>query len=147
MRAILAALTAAVILAPVAALAGGAQTTRIETRPFYGATVTIEEGVRVFRPLPPHRHIIINPHGQAAVNLTIEDRKIVKRNYHYGVRGSSHDDSGYRGAPVYGTYGGYSDDGHRRGRHYGHRPGGHGPKFIRVRPPHGGGGKHGGGKH
>ena len=30
-----------------------AVTTRIETRPFYGATVTLEEGVRVFRPLPP----------------------------------------------------------------------------------------------
>jgi hypothetical protein len=28
-------------------------TTRIEPRPFYGATVSVEEGVRVFRPLPP----------------------------------------------------------------------------------------------
>jgi hypothetical protein len=28
-------------------------TTRIEPRPFYGATVSVEEDVRVFRPLPP----------------------------------------------------------------------------------------------
>ena len=36
-------------------------TTRIEPRPFYGATVTIEAGVRVFRPLPPHDQVIIDP--------------------------------------------------------------------------------------
>jgi hypothetical protein len=38
-----------------------AQTTRIETRPIYGATVTVEHGVRVYRPVPPARHLIINP--------------------------------------------------------------------------------------
>jgi hypothetical protein len=37
------------------------RTTRIEPRPFYGATVTIEAGVRVFRPLPPHDRVIIDP--------------------------------------------------------------------------------------
>jgi len=36
-------------------------TTRIEPRPYYGATVTVEHGVRVIRPLPPHDRIIINP--------------------------------------------------------------------------------------
>ena len=35
------------------------RTTRIEPRPFYGATVTIEAGVRVFRALPPHDRVII----------------------------------------------------------------------------------------
>ena len=40
-------------------------TTRIETRPFYGATVTLEEGVRVFRPLPRHDRVIINPGADA----------------------------------------------------------------------------------
>jgi hypothetical protein len=46
----------------VASLPAAAQTTtRIESRPFYGAVVTMEEGVRVFRPLPPHDRIIINP--------------------------------------------------------------------------------------
>ena len=38
-------------------------TTRIEPRPFYGATVTVESGVRVFRPLPPHDRVIIDPTG------------------------------------------------------------------------------------
>ena len=50
--------TAAAWCSPPAALAEEAYTTRIEPRPFYGATVTIEHGVRVFRPLPrrPRHH-------------------------------------------------------------------------------------------
>ena len=43
-------------------------TIRIEPRPVYGATVTIEEGVRVFRPLPPDKYVIVNPNG-TPVNL------------------------------------------------------------------------------
>jgi hypothetical protein len=46
-----------------AAAAEPAHTTRIETRPYYGAVVTVEHGVRVFRPLPPTDHLIINPEG------------------------------------------------------------------------------------
>ena len=38
-----------------------AQTTRIESRPIYGATVTVEHGVRVYRPVPPTQHLIVNP--------------------------------------------------------------------------------------
>ena len=61
--------SAVIVLAGVglvfASLPAAAQsTTRIETRPFYGATVTVEEGVRVFRPLPPHDRVIINPDAQ-----------------------------------------------------------------------------------
>jgi hypothetical protein len=37
------------------------QTTRIETRPIYGATVTFEHGVRVWRPIPPTTNLIIDP--------------------------------------------------------------------------------------
>ena len=48
-----------------ASAAAAASLTRIETRPFYGATVTIEEGVRVFRPLPVTKNFIINPDGTA----------------------------------------------------------------------------------
>jgi hypothetical protein len=44
-----------------------AYTTRIETRPYYGAIVTIEHGVRVTRPLPPTQHLIINPNGTPLV--------------------------------------------------------------------------------
>jgi hypothetical protein len=47
--------------AAVPALAGS-RTIQIEPRPTYGATVTIEEGVRVFRPLPAGpRQVIVNP--------------------------------------------------------------------------------------
>jgi hypothetical protein len=52
---------AGVILAAASLPAAAQSTTRIEPRPFYGAVVTMEEGVRVFRPLPPHDHIIVNP--------------------------------------------------------------------------------------
>ena len=44
-----------------AALSEEAYTTRIEPRPYYGAVVTIEHGVRVYRPVPATRHMIINP--------------------------------------------------------------------------------------
>jgi hypothetical protein len=40
-----------------------ASTTRIEPRPIYGAVVTIEHGVRVYRPVPPTTHLIVNPEG------------------------------------------------------------------------------------
>jgi hypothetical protein len=57
------------------ASAQDAYLTRIETRPFYGATVTIEEGVRVFRPLPPTRQMIINPsQGPLHLSFTGDDR-------------------------------------------------------------------------
>lgn len=67
-----------------AALASDATTTRIEPRPFYGATVTLEAGVRVFRPLPPHKNIIINPDHKTPLNLSIEDvteKRTITGNY------------------------------------------------------------------
>ena len=48
-----------------------AVTTRIETRPYYGAVTTIEHGVRVMRVLPPHDRIIINPDGKSPISLGI----------------------------------------------------------------------------
>ncbi len=50
-----------------------AHTTRIEPSNAYGATVTIEEGVRVFRPLPSERHVIINPEGRTPLGLNYYD--------------------------------------------------------------------------
>jgi len=73
----------------VPAAAEDARTTRIETRPFYGATVTIEEGVRVFRPLPSHDRVIINPGGRTNLNLTTEERRSTSHNYFYGRTGSA----------------------------------------------------------
>lgn len=53
------------LAAGLAEMAAGqeAHTTRIETRPYYGAVVTIENGVRVWRPVPPTTHLIVNPDG------------------------------------------------------------------------------------
>jgi hypothetical protein len=60
---------AAVVTSSAPALAQ--VTTRIETRPYYGAVTTVEKGVRVWRALPPHDRIIINPGGRTPLNLTI----------------------------------------------------------------------------
>ncbi len=54
-----------------AALAQSAHTTRIETRPYYGAVVTIENGVRVWRPVPPTTHMIINPDGATPLSIGV----------------------------------------------------------------------------
>ncbi len=64
------------------ALAGEAATTRIEPRVFYGATVTLEEGVRVFRPLPPHKQVIINPDSRTPVSLSFNE--YVEKRQDYG---------------------------------------------------------------
>lgn len=63
---------ASVGLGAVSAIAADAVTTRIEPRPFYGAVVTVEHGVRVFRPLPRHDRVIVNP-GNAPVYLGINE--------------------------------------------------------------------------
>lgn len=69
------------VLVAAPALADGTQssTIRIEPRPYYGAVVTIESGVRVFRPLPPTRHMIINPNN--ATPLAIQLKNGTKRVY------------------------------------------------------------------
>lgn len=64
-------LLAATIILSTAAARAEARTVRIEPRPFYGATVTLEEGVRVFRPLPPHDRVIINPGSKTPLSLGI----------------------------------------------------------------------------
>lgn len=58
------------------ASAADSVTTRIEPRPYYGAVVTVENGVRVYRPLPHHDRIIINP-TNAPVYLGINDRPAI----------------------------------------------------------------------
>jgi hypothetical protein len=61
-------------------------TTRVEPRPFYGATVTMEAGVRVFRPLPPHDRVIINPNNATPLTLNIGDVPVYPRTYVDGYR-------------------------------------------------------------
>jgi hypothetical protein len=65
-----------------------AYTTRIEPRPFYGATVTLEEGVRVFRPLPPHNRVIIDPRNQTTIYLDSIDIDRPHRRYSGRSRGA-----------------------------------------------------------
>jgi hypothetical protein len=93
-----------------------AVTTRIETRPFYGATVTLEEGVRVFRPLPPHDRVIINPGGQTPLSLGYYESQSYSFNQFTG------DGTAPRVyAPSY-----YGSGGFVPGRHHRHRGHGHG---------------------
>jgi len=54
------------------AFAQQAHTTRIETRPYYGAVVTIEHGVRVYRPVPPTTHLIVNPDGATPLLIGVD---------------------------------------------------------------------------
>lgn len=60
------------------ALAEEAHTTRIETRPYYGAVVTIENGVRVWRPVPPTTHMIINPDGLTPLAIGVNGGAVVQ---------------------------------------------------------------------
>lgn len=124
---------------PVTAAQAQGYTTRIETRPFYGATVTLEEGVRVIRPLPPERQVIINPDGQTPLSLGFNETKVYERR-------DVHNYNSYEG-PAAGSravYGGSFGAGWYNGARQGH---GHGlPNGVSGGPP-GGGGQHGGRHH
>ena len=60
-----------ILLVASASAAVAQQTTRIETRPYYGAVVTIEHGVRVYRPVPPTTHLIVNPDGATPLEINV----------------------------------------------------------------------------
>ena len=102
------ALVAGVAIAGSAA-AGDATTTRIEPRGFYGATVTIESGVRVFRPLPRTTRVIINP-NKTPLNLSFKETRHVYEGHHHSNAGSHngneaaphHGGSGVAGFPLHG---------------------------------------------
>ena len=97
-------LAAGALIAP-GRTASAAETVRIETRPFYGATVTLEAGVRVFRPLPADRRVIINPHGRTPLSLSFEDNRTESRNYNYNYNYDSAEDgnSDYSGTAAVGS--------------------------------------------
>ena len=115
---VLAAGTLCVAAVSSSAFAGG--TTRIETRPFYGAVVTEEEGVRVFRPLPPTERVIINPGGRTPLSLGFNETHVTEENHNYNYNQASSDDN--TGV----TTGGHYYGGHRLG-HGRHGKRGHGP--------------------
>ncbi len=96
--------TAIFIASAGGALAQGG-TIRIEPRPFYGATVTLEEGVRVFRPLPPDRYVIINPDHRTPLSLGISDTRVYEQrntNNYDSSSGPDADYPAYVGRPAYG---------------------------------------------
>ncbi|AHB48016.1 hypothetical protein W911_05755 [Hyphomicrobium nitrativorans NL23] len=64
---------AALLLTATVAVARDGHTTRVVRGDVYGATVTVEEGVRVFRPLPSDRHVIVKPEGSDNVEIEIRD--------------------------------------------------------------------------
>ncbi len=100
----------ATVAASSAALAG--ETIRIEPRPFYGAAVTIEEGVRVFRPLPPTSKVIVNPDGETPLSLGFNETTVNQKSYNYHKHQHSGETSGghYTGSAYYfsgGRIGGF----------------------------------------
>jgi hypothetical protein len=103
--------TGAAFVLAAPAMAADAVTTRIETRPFYGAVVTIEEGVRVFRPLPRHDRVIINPGGQTPLSLSYSESRNYSFNQYSGDGGGP---GAYHGPAYYGAYGNVR----RHGRHF-----------------------------
>ncbi len=67
----LAASAAALLLTVASAAAEEPTTTRILPYNVYGATVTVEHGVRVFRPLPADGHVIVNPGNRTPMSLNV----------------------------------------------------------------------------
>ena len=133
---------------PTATLAQEATTTRIETRAFYGATVTLEAGVRVFRPLPPHSKVIINPGGATPLHVGQQEYRATTHNYNY-----NYDQGGNDRGPAYNDgYNSYGVGGFGRGNRVQRRHAdGNGlarrlppPQPVAAKPSGGGGG---GGKH
>lgn len=102
-------------------------TTRIETRPYYGAVVTLEHGVRVYRPLPPDRYVVINP-DRVPLSLSISETKIIGQRSpasYDGGYGNVYTGDGLYHAPAWGRAfqwrpGFYRIGGPRRGLHPGH---------------------------
>lgn len=67
----LAASAVALLFTLTAAHAEEPSTTRILPYNAYGATVSIEQGVRVFRPLPADGHVIVNPGNRTPLSLNV----------------------------------------------------------------------------
>lgn len=84
------------VLSVGSAAAKEAKTIRIEPRAWQGATISLEAGVRVYRPLPRTTHVIVNP-NKTPVNLTIKD--VNKRITNTNIFRS---DGGISGGSVFG---------------------------------------------
>lgn len=128
----------AILVASAGAQAGDAKTIRIEPRAFYGATISLESGVRVFRPLPSASHVIINP-NKTPVNINVEDvTKRIESTSHHHYHGTPGVVGGGR---VVGGYLPYANRFRGKRRHVGRRHPRFGAKMGGLR-----GGKARGGK-
>ena len=114
----------------IGAAAAQGYTTRIETRPFYGAVVTLEDGVRVIRPLPPERQVIINPDGRTPLYLGFSDTHIYDNRAVRNTTSNAGDGAPY-GRILHGTsraygpgLGGYGHMSHTNAGVSGHSPAG-----------------------
>jgi hypothetical protein len=87
--------------------------------------VTLEEGVRVFRPLPSHDRVIINPGGQTPVSLNFSEARSYSFNEHVSEPAPV---IGRYGPAYYGSYGNVLPRRHHH--HHGRRGHRHGPKFF-----------------
>ena len=76
--------------------------------------MTIEEGVRVFRSLPPHDRVIINPDGKTPLNLGIYESRETSysENHHHYTPGGAF-------PSYYGAWGNLLPDGRGHGRGHG----------------------------
>ena len=124
-------LFAATAFAGSVALAGAAfaqaSTIRIEPRPYYGATITMEQGVRVWRPLPTTKYMIINPDNRTPLNLSLADineRSTSENHYYNHGAGRSGDVYGGGGYGIPRGLSHRNGDRRRSPRHGGHVPGG-----------------------
>ncbi len=101
---------AATALVSSLVLAGSAfavdpSTVRIETRPYYGAVVTVEAGVRVFRALPRTSKVIINPGGKTPLGLSFNETRVYEKRVNHNYNHNEYSDRG-RYSRGYGYFGG-----------------------------------------
>lgn len=77
-KALLGGLCAATLAATagVGAACAESATVRIHNGTPYGAIVTRERGVTVYRALPPTQRVIINPGGKTPLSLTINEMEV-----------------------------------------------------------------------
>ena len=95
------------------------KTIRIEPRAFYGATISLEAGVRVFRPLPPTKHMIINP-DKTPLHLSLTEAT-------HNINNNTVNGGGLASGGGSGSAGGYIPFQPKFGRKF-RRGGGHGGK-------------------
>ncbi len=96
---------AAMVASVASSSALASELIRIEPRPYYGAVVSIENGVRVYRALPTQSLMIINPDNKTPVSLnfsrSVEHRAADGLSSNGGGIAGGGGDIGYGGAAFY----------------------------------------------